>query len=391
MLTSNDFKPNAFEQAIIDPLSIHLQQLLHQHGGQITFHDFMQAALYSPGLGYYMNAKPKLGKAGDFTTAPEISPLFGQCVANQLQEIFAQLEQPNIIEFGAGTGCLASTLLTTLEQQNALPNAYYIIELSGHLQQVQHAHLLQHCPHLMDKVQWATELPSTCQGVVIANEVLDAMPVHLFQTTPNQNYEYYVRYQNDAWQWHLDTLSSPRLSEALGTIQQSSPEISQHATYTSEINLYIQPWLASIAECLTKGCILLFDYGFPRREYYHPDRNQGTMMCHYRQHSHSNPLCLLGVQDITAHVDFTAVAEAADHCGLEVQGFNTLAYFLLGAGLHELIDPITQQAADLQAKQAIMQLTSPSEMGELFKVIQLTKNLDLQLSGFKLKDMRFRL
>lgn len=388
MLTPNDHKPNAFEQTIIESLNDHIRTLSAQHGGLLSFHDFMQAVLYTPALGYYMNTKPKLGRDGDFTTAPEISPLFGQCIANQLDEIMPHLQTPCIIEFGAGTGKLASTILTSLRE---LPEKYYIIELSGYLQQLQYQTLLAECPKLLDKVHWVTELPDPIEGIVIANEVLDAMPIHLVQIAPNQNLEYAVIEHQHTWQWQLEPLRDERLHSAINNITQAHPDILSHPPYTTELNLYIEPWLQNITKQLTKGCVLLFDYGFPAREYYHPDRDNGTLMCHYRHRSHTNPLCLPGVQDITAHVDFTAVAIAANHCDMQIGGFTNLAYFLLGAGIDKLINPITLSRADYQAKQALLQLTSPSEMGELFKAMQLNKNLDLPLTGFKLRDMRYRL
>ncbi len=385
-------EPTAFEVTIMDALSQHIQHLITQQAGQISFHDFMQAALYTPELGYYMNTKPKLGIAGDFITAPEISPLFGQCLAAQIRDILPHLTHPVIIEFGAGSGKLAATLLASLAELDCLPDAYYIVEVSGYFKALQHQYLRQTCPQWLPKIHWVTTLPENCEGVVIANEVLDAMPIHIWQLHAHQVYEYYIHYEQNTWQGRFHACVNPRLHQTVLAIAQSQPKLQHYVGgYTSEANLYIQPWLASIATCLTKGSVFIFDYGFPRYEYYHIERYQGTLMCHYRHHSHTNPLILLGLQDITAHVDFTAVAEAAINLGYDVSGFTTLAYFLLGSHIHELIQSTTTQAADWQAKQAIMQLTSPSEMGELFKVIQLTKNLDLQLSGFTLKDMRYRL
>jgi len=391
MPESHHFKLNPDEQAIIESLQAAILKLLANPDGKITFHDFMQTVLYTPGLGYYMNNKLKLGKEGDFTTAPEMSSLFGQCIASQTFKVLQTLEKPNIIEFGAGSGKLACDILQSLAERQMLPMNYYIVELSGHLKQLQYATIKAHCPEHLNRVHWVSELTDIDQAMVIANEVLDAMPIHLVNISPTDAKEYYVTYADNQWQFQLGNLSNRRLGSAIDNLRKSNDYFTTHYYHATEINLYIEPWLRNIATVLEKACILILDYGFPRREYYHPDRDQGTLMCHYRHRCHPNPLRLFGVQDITAHVDFTAVAEAADTNQLTVQGFTTLGYFLLSSGLHQKINPMTVNVEDWQNKQAIMQLTSPNEMGELFKVMQLTKNLDLKLSGYTLKDMIYRL
>lgn len=367
------------EAELTQKLCQHIEGLIKNQGGQISFHDFMQAALYTPELGYYMNARPKLGQAGDFTTAPEISPLFSTCIAKQAQEVLAHCEHPDILEFGAGSGALAAQVLLTLESMSSLPEHYYILELSGALQAEQQTSLQQHCPHLLERVSWLSTLPEQMQGFIIANEVLDAMPVHVCEMHTGQ--EYYVRYENDTWQWALAPPSTD-VTSAINTLTSRYPALRED-TYQTEINLYLQPWLQSINTCLTKGSVLLIDYGYPQKEYYHPERHQGTLICHYRQRAHSDPFFAIGLQDLTANVDFTAVAEAADSAGFSINGFCTQAYFLMSAGI---LDDL-----DLNAKPAVMQLISPNSMGDRFKVMQLNKNFDLTLSGFKLSDTRYRL
>jgi len=357
--------------------------------GPITFARFMELALYAPGLGYYSAGSLKFGQAGDFVTAPEVSPLFAACLAQQSQQVLTALPYGEILELGAGTGKLAVELLLELERLDSLPNRYLILEVSGDLRERQQALCQQKLPHLYDRLVWLEQLPKqTLNGVVIANEVLDAMDVHRFYLQKNKLQEFYVDWKDDQFSWQL---SEPSSSELIEQVKQKidwtankgfAESLAGHSiTYESEINLRLPAWIASIRQCLQQGLILLIDYGFPQQEFYHPDRHMGTLMCHYQHRAHSDPLILVGLQDITAHVDFTAVAESAINNGLQVAGFTTQAAFLLNCGLLDLVNtPSSVLRERLEVNQQVHMLTSPSEMGELFKVIGLAYGLeDLEL------------
>jgi SAM-dependent MidA family methyltransferase len=357
------------------PLVEHLRNIINSQG-PLSFAQYMQQALYAPGLGYYSAGSQKFGAKGDFITAPEISPLFANCVAVQIAQVFEKLSQTNILEFGAGTGVLAADILQALEKSNQLPESYYIVELSADLQQRQRALLQERVPHLLDKVIWLSTLDNIkLSGVIIANEVLDAMPVHKFKWEQQQLKEFFVDWQHDKFVWLLDA----PCAELQNYIHQLNIHFDDE--YESEANLLLKAWLASVAEILTQGAILLIDYGFPREEYYHPQRHMGTLMCHYQHRAHDDPLILTGSQDITAHVDFTAVAQAAVESNLKVCGFTTQANFLLNCGITDMIDPNTTAEQQWQMSQQIKKLLLPSEMGELFKVMALTKHFDHPLIG----------
>ncbi len=343
--------------------------------GPLSFARYMELALYAPGLGYYTGGSHKLGVGGDFTTAPEISSLFGQCLAQRIQTTLSALPSGDILEFGAGSGRLAVDILSTL---TVAPAHYYILELSPDLKQRQQQWVQEKIPTLAHKVHWLDRLPTQFSGVVIANEVLDAMPVHCFQWQQGNLQERCVTWHNDRLQ-ELLTTPCPELINTVEAWWTTEPLLDRHPFtdgYCSEINLNLPAWLKSVADLLQSGLILLVDYGFPRQEYYHPDRRTGTLQCHYRHHAHSDPFYWPGLQDITAHVDFTAVAQAAEQANLTIAGYDNLANFLLSCGLLELA---ANMQGDLQrqyqASQEIKKLVLPSEMGELFKVMALTKNL----------------
>lgn len=349
--------------------------------GPVPFVDFMHEALYAPNLGYYSSGAQVLGNTGDFVTAPELTPLFGQTLARQCQQIMAGLEHPVLFEFGAGTGRLCVDILKSLQAQNALPEEYRILEVSGHLKARQQALIAQEIPELLDRVRWLTQWPDApFNGVVIANEVLDAMPVHRFLQTEQGLMESYITV-NSADQ--LEESFVPCEHEHLKAYVDEVLSKDQ-MPYLSEANLFLDDWLQHCYSMLNHGAVLIIDYGFPRHEYYHPDRNQGTLMCHYQHLAHTDCLAHPGEQDITAHVDFTHVAEAADKAGFHVAGFTNQAAFLLGNGLLELLNN-NQNADDLNR---VKQLIQPSEMGELFKVIALTKQFEKPLNGFLLNDKR---
>lgn len=364
-----------------------LNSLLTQRQA-IPFVEFMQLALYAPGHGYYSSGLQKLGRQGDFITAPELTPLFGKALANQCQQVLMQLESPVLFEFGAGSGALCVAILEHLEKQNCLPETYYILEVSANLQHRQRELINQKIPHLAQRVTWLERWPQVpFNGVVIANEVLDAMPVHRFMKTDEAIMESYVALDE---QQHLVELFKPCENQRLLDYINNRLSLS-NAPYLSEVNLFIDDWILNLNQMLHQGVVFLIDYGFPRHEYYHPDRNQGTLMCHYQHHSHPDPLMHPGEQDITAHVDFTHVAEAGHQAGFHISGFTNQASFLLANGLLSLLNSLDSELELVHAKQAIKQLTLPSEMGELFKVIALSKNVDIPLNGFLLHDKRVSL
>ena len=379
-------KPHTDAQAHSEKLVQHIRQCIHAAGGHISFADYMQLALYTPGLGYYMAGAQKFGDAGDFVTAPHISPLFAQCLANQCLPVLDALgEQAIILEFGAGSGQLAHDLLLSLAKRP--PHTYYVLEPSAQLRKQQQQTLQQLPRELSCKVQWLDSLPQTpLNGIIIANEVLDAMPVHQFSYARGAILEGYVRDNGQNFTIYFDKANTPGLVESV----QQLPMNRYVEQYFSEINLCLPAWLRSIADCIDKGVALLIDYGFPAHEYYHPERHQGTLMCHYQHQVHDDVFFYPGLQDLTAHVDFSAVAHAATAAGWQIAGYTTQAMFLLATGLAEIpmLDDDKQQ---LLRNQQIKKLTCPSEMGELCKVMALSQGFTQPLHGFSLRDMRDRL
>ena len=360
--------------------------------GWIDFSEYMELALYTPGMGYYTNGSQKFGEHGDFITAPEISPLFAQSLANPVAKILGSLLQPRIIEFGAGSGKLALDLLMQLELLQALPDQYFIVELSAELQQRQSQTILQHAPHLHERVSWLHTLPATpLNAVVLANEVLDAMPVTRFVKLNGRFFPLGVVNHGEVFCLEAGPYDDI-LHRYLETIEN---EIGYELCdgYTSEVNMNIYPWLKLLAEVVNMGAVFLVDYGYPRREYYLPERSMGTLMCYFQHRSFDDALRYPGLQDITAFVDFTAVADAALNSGFEVQGYTSQANFLLDCGLPVLFEEKigTDKRKNLQWVQQLKTLTQPSEMGERFKVMMLTKNIEQNFPGFGLQDMRYRL
>lgn len=379
--------------AIAQAHSLKLQELIAgepaTHHGCISFARFMELALYAPGLGYYSGGSRKLGAEGDFITAPEWSPLFARCLARQLEQAFTVMDGGDILEVGPGSGVMAADLLEALAHAACLPGRYFLLERSGELRARQQNLLKNRLPHLYDRLVWLEQLPEPgFRGVVLANELLDALPVHCFTVTETSAAELYVRTDHGRWQWQADAPSSAELARRIERLTQ---EMHLPVGYVSEVNLAAEAWIRSIANVLDAGVILLIDYGFPRHEYYHPDRSSGTLMCHYRHRTHDDPFVLVGLQDITAHVDFTAMAEAAHDAGLRVAGYTTQAAFLLANGITEFMEDAGDELSRLERALQIKKLTLPHEMGELFKVLALTRNFGEQLQGFTLRDLRRRL
>lgn len=359
------------------------KEQLHQRT-TMPFVEFMHYALYAPFVGYYSAGHFPFGAQGDFITAPELTPLFGYTLANQLSPLLTHLQQPIIFEFGAGSGRLCVDLLQALQRLDSLPMEYHILDVSASLKEKQQALIQQEAPELYARVRWLTRWPGeTFEGIMIANEVLDAMPVHRFLKTDQGLFESMVCFNEakQVFEEKFETCKNPLL-------QAHVAEVLTHETmpYVSEVNLFVDDWLSQCANVLKKGALFIIDYGFPRHEYYHPDRSQGTLMCHTQHQTHPNPLRNPGHEDITAHVDFTHVAEAAYDAGFHVAGFTNQASFLLANDLLSFLN--TPEQLNVKNQQAVKQLTHPSEMGELFKVIALTKDLDVPLTGFQLHDKR---
>ncbi|WP_312518483.1 SAM-dependent methyltransferase [Massilia sp.] len=353
-----------------------LQQLIaaeiERDGGQIAFSRFMELALYAPRLGYYSGGASKLGADGDFTTAPEITPLFGATLARVAAAIIAQ-SAPDIIEFGAGTGRLARDVITALGQQGVELNSYTIIELSGELRARQQEALKD-----LPQVRWLDAMPESFSGVVLANEVLDAMPVELVIRTAGGWMRQMVTIENGAFAFVQAPLGA-------GLQEQLARQVPEHEHmlegYVTELHPVGAGFMGSLAQMFAggRGAAILLDYGFPAHEYYLDQRIGGTLMCHYRHHAHPDPFYLPGLQDITAHVDFTAMALAAQDAGLPVLGYMNQASFLLSAGIGELLlenDP-EQAISYLPHSRAVQKLVSPAEMGELFKVLIVGNDVQL--------------
>ena len=363
-----------------------------EQGGSIAFSTYMQMALYQPGLGYYSGGLQKFGEAGDFITAPEMSSLFSRCVARQVAQVIAELGQADVVEFGAGSGVMAADVLLELEQLQRLPGHYYVVELSAELRQRQQQTMLDKAPHLLETVHWLDALPTQpIQGVILANEVLDAMPVECFCIHDGSVEQLRVAVNNNDL-CATYARADGDFAAQVRTIEQRREQAFADG-YCSEFNPAIPAWLAGLHAVLEKGLVLLIDYGYPAKEYYLEERNSGTLVCHYQHRAHADPLWYPGLQDITAFVDFTAVAHAAVDAGFGVSGYTSQAMFLLGCGLAELHQTLMSDdpRQQLLLAQQVKTLTLPSEMGERFKAIALTRGMDLPLIGFALGDYRNRL
>lgn len=353
-------------------------------GGAIDFAAFMALALYAPGLGYYSAGTRKFGIGGDFTTAPEISPLFGRCLARQCREVLAATGG-SILEFGAGTGALAADVLEALAESGTLPARYFILEVSADLRARQQARLAQLAPALAARVAWLERLPDTpLTGVMLANEVLDALPCERFVLRAGRALRLGVGVDARGALRELELPEALALPE--GVVPDALPD-----GYRGELCPALRPWLASAGACLGRGLLLACDYGLPRAALYHADRTSGTLQCHFRHRVHGDALLNVGLQDITAWVDFTAVAEAAVDAGFEVAGFATQAAFLLALGIEREVAEEAGDVARYARAAEARRLLMPTEMGETFKAIALTRGLDAPLSGFALQDLRRQL
>ena len=385
-------EPSAEEKNHSRALADKISEEIRTAGGWLEFSRFMALALYAPGLGYYSAGLQKFGEQGDFITAPEVSPLFAQSLARPVSRVLQMMGGGSIIEFGAGSGIMAAGLLAELQQLDCLPDRYYIVELSAELQQRQQQTIKQQLPDLFDRVHWLSALPEQpLKAVVLANEVLDAMPVQRFVKQNGKIMALGVVEQDGGLV--LQTREADNiLSRAVLQLEEELGR-SFAEGYCSEINLNIKPWLKSIEQVLSAGAIYLIDYGYPRQEYYSEERHMGSFICYYRHRALDEPLWYPGLLDMTAFVDFTAVAEVALELALDVEGFTSQGNFLLDSGLAQIVE--SRQTEDtrqrLQLAQEMKTLTLPTEMGERFKVLGLSKNLAEIIPGFQLRDYRNRL
>jgi SAM-dependent MidA family methyltransferase len=344
----------------------------------------MELALYAPGLGYYSAGAKKLGRDGDFVTAPEISPLFGRTLARQVQQALeGGLDQ--VLEVGAGSGALAATILEELERLGALPRTYLILELSADLRERSRDTLAASVPHLIERVAWLASPPPGFAGVILGNEVLDAMPADVVRVRAGAIEQAGVIAEQGRFGWSY--------RPAPGDLTRAGLALHLAEGYRTEIQRAACAFVRTMGDILERGVALFVDYGFPAREYYHPQRSDGTLMCHYRHHAHEDPFFLPGLQDITTHIDFSAVARAAGEAGLELAGYTSQAQFLINCGITDVLSqsPPEKTAAFLPLAAQVNRLTSPAEMGELFKVIALARGRTAPLVGFASGDRRHAL
>lgn len=377
-------------------LSRQLAELIRNEIGQrgaIPFSRYMERALYEPGLGYYAAGNRKFGKDGDFITAPEVSPLFSHCLARQCQQVLSALAgQTTLLELGAGSGTMAAELLAELDRLDGLPARYQILEVSADLRERQQRRIEQCPPAIRDRVEWLDRLPETpIHGCIIGNEVLDALPVSRFVIADGGPLELRVAVDGEVFCWQRTALEDEAKEQVhclLSDLGHALP-----AGFCSEWCPSLTAFVASLADVLARGVMLFTDYGLPRREYYMPERASGTLTCHYRHRVHDDVFWWPGLQDLTAWVDLTALARAARRHDLAVAGYTTQAHFLLALDLHELLERqrVSTTAERLRLAQQVKTLTLPGEMGERFKAIAFSKNLDLPLRGFGNRDFSDRL
>ena len=375
------------EVAHSEALLARIRREIDEHEGWIGFARFMEMALYEPGLGYYSAGAAKFGGAGDFVTAPEISPLFSRCVASQCAEVLAALGGGDILELGAGSGVMAADLLHELAALGQPPRRYLILEVSADLRQRQCALLAERAPAHFERIAWLDALPASLTGLIVGNEVLDAIPVERFRVQGGRVNALGVTWRGHGLGWS-EMRARRELAMHVRSIERYVGEQFPRG-YTSEVNLRYDALLASLAGALTRGVMLFVDYGLPRRQYYRPERHDGTLLCHFRHRFHDDPFLHVGLQDIGAWVDFTRVAEAGAQAGLELAGFTTQALFLMGSGIERYLAAIThaQVAERVSVARQAMLLTLPGEMGERFKVMALSRGYDSPLSGFAIRDL----
>jgi len=378
----------ADEQSHSDRLRARILEEIERSSRWIGFDRFMELALYEPGLGYYSAGSHKLGTGGDFTTAPEISSLFSQCIANQCLQALESLQGGDVLELGAGSGIMAADILLQMERAGTSPNHYFILEVSADLQQRQQLLLRERVPHLVNRIEWLTSAPNAFEGIIVANEVVDALPVKRFVVADGIK-ELGVGINDTEFVWVSRAADSPLMEE----VQRISNEVGHSFApgYRSEVNLLLPSWTKALGESLHRGAVLFVDYGLSRNQLYSSERSNGTLNCFFKHHQHDNPFINLGVQDVTSWVDFTALAEAGTQAGLELIGYSTQAHFLIGAGIDKLLQSVMTDTGDAQRWQLSQQaqkLMLPDRMGESFKAMAFKKNCEVALSGFGFRDLR---
>jgi len=384
-------EPDAHERTHLAAMTAHLRREIDAAGGAMEFSRWMEAALYAPGLGYYTASGGRVGEAGDFITAPELGTAFGTCLARQCAEVLERTDGGDVLEAGAGSGRLAAAVLAELERMDRLPQRYCILEISPALVRRQRETLQASVPGLLDRIHWVAGFPERpIRGVMVGNELLDALPCSRFRIGQGGIGVLGVRTEGDGFAW----CELPADDTMAALLERRIAPLGLPAGYCSEINPAAEAWVASAADALEAGALLFVDYGFPRAEFYHPQRGGGTLMCHRLHRAHEDPLVLPGLQDITAHVEFTAIAEAAHGAGLAVSGFTRQSSFLMSLGIAEVVagrEHDDTPATRLALANEIKRLTLPSEMGELFKAIAFTRDIEGTLRGFALHDARNRL
>ena len=366
-----------------------LDKEIKANQGWISFEDFFDFVMYKPGLGYYSAGAKKLGVSGDFTTSPEISRLFGKTVSNQVLALLSNFESPSIIEIGAGSGKLAHDIITNLINSKMDFDKYYILEVSADFRERQKQELSLLPDEAFEKVIWLDSILETpIEGIIIGNEVIDALPFKRFKVIDNKVHEIGVTIKNDQLTESIRD-ADKTLAEEVRLIEKSlNRDFEQN--YTSEIRLNFGKWLKGVSSMLKSGAILFIDYGYSRQEYYAEDRKNGSMICHYRNTAHENPFLNLGVQDISASVEFTLLAEKALEEHLEVGLFTSQSDFLINGNILGELDKIEDDSLRIQLTQEIKQLLMPSQMGQTFKCMMLFKNISLD-SFDGIRDLRHTL
>jgi len=378
--------PDPASAAHSERVAAYVRKQIAAAGCSISFAQYMQHVLYAPGLGYYTAGSTKFGAAGDFVTAPEVSGIFGAVIARQCAEVLQQLGDGELLEYGAGSGKLAADMLESLQRLDALPSTYNILEVSPDLRERQESCLRQRVPDLVDRVMWLDSPPTAMRGVLVANEVLDALPVERFVRRDSGVMQVCVSTTDHGLEF-VEEAAPERLRSAVEGIEEELGARFPDG-YTSEVCLAIQGLIEDMSAALQAGVAFLFDYGVPRREYYSAERNDGWLRCHFRHHAHNNPLVLPGIQDLTAWVDFTAVAGAAVAAGFEIGGYSAQAQFLMAGGLDAEMRGFAELSLEeqIELSRQVKTLTLPGEMGEHFKCIALQKGDTATPSGFSFAD-----
>jgi SAM-dependent MidA family methyltransferase len=364
------------EIQLSEQLKTKIIQAIHSNQGWISFDRFMEFALYDPEFGYYTGNLRKFGEKGDFVTASEISSFFAKTMCIQFEEIFLSLDK-NIIEIGAGSGKFALEVIQSLDSKKI--DHYFILEISHSLRKHQYELLIKNLPpHLFGKVQWIDQIPQEYNGIIFCNELLDALPIDLIKKSSGIPYQKGVALENDLFIWKDKAIKDLSIYDHINL--ESLPD-----NYLAEDAIHIKSWINKISESISKGVVIIIDYGFNHSEYFHEQRSQGTLMCHFKHHAHDNPLIQVGIQDITSHVNFSYVAREASSKGLHINGFISQANFLINCGILDLLEKVNIEDSVLYMKSVseIQKLLSPSEMGDLFKVMTIEKNIDINLVGLK--------